>query len=158
MQGNGGARFGAEFVGPHACAVDDHVSANFALGGTNAHGFAVFNQNFFNRCVFKDPCASALGAFGQGLRGIDRIGSAIFGQVNAAHHIVNAHAWPQAGNFAGRERLDFEPKALGHGGATLEFFKSGLVGGNGNRASLAKAGGLASFFFERFVQVGGVLR
>ena len=85
MQWNGGARFSAEFMGPHASAVNDHVSANFTLGRANTHGFAVFNQNFFNRRVFKNPRASALGAFGQGLRGVNWIGSAIFGQVNAAH-------------------------------------------------------------------------
>ena len=158
VQRHRGAGLGAEFMRPHAGAVDHHVGADLAKLGAYADGGAVLNQDFLRRTVLKNARTAAFGALGQGLGGVNRVGAAIFGQVDAAHQVVNAHAGPKAGNLGRGQGLHLQPKALGHRGAALEFFKARQVGGHRDGAGLAKAGGLAGFLFQRGVQIGGVLR
>ena len=143
---------------PHTGAVDHHVGANGAELGAHAHGFAVFNKDFLGRAIFKNARTPAFRALGQRLCGVDGVGASVFGQKHAPHDIGHINARPHAGNVRGAQGLHFEPKTLGHGRAAFKFLQAGQVGGNGNRAGLAKAGRLAGFLLQRSVQVGGVLR
>ena len=94
VQGHRSASLCAEFMRPHASAVHHHVGADLAKLGAHAHSGAVFDDDFLRRTVLKNARTPALGALGQGLGGVNRVGAAIFGQVDATHQIVNAHTRP----------------------------------------------------------------
>ena len=158
MQRHGGAGFGAQVMGPHAGAVDDRVSAQHALRGAHADGAAVFHQDLLDLGVLKNARAAALGAFGQGLSGVDRVGAPILGQEHAADQVASVHAGPELTDLPGREGLHFQAEALGHGGSAQQFLQAGGMGGNGHRASLAEPSGLPGFLLQRGVERGGVLR
>ena len=79
---------------PHARAVDHHVGADFAEFGAYADGFAVFDQDFLGRAIFENARTPAFSAFRQRLRGVNRVGTAIFGQVDATDHIGDIDARP----------------------------------------------------------------
>ena len=158
VQRNGGAGAGAEFMCPHSGAIDDHVGAQLALGRTYPDGAAVVDQDLLDPGVLEDLRAAALGALGQRLRGVDRIGAAVLRQVDTPDQVASVYTRPQAGDFGGRERLHLQAEAAGHGGAALEFLEACRVGGNRDRAGLAKTGGLAGFHFQPGIQAGGVLR
>ena len=114
MQGHGGTGPGTQFMGPHAGAVDHRVSAQHALCRAHADGTAVFHQNLLDLGVLKNTCATALGSFGQGLGGVDRVGAAVLGQKHAADQVAGMHTRPELADLARGEGLHFQPKALGH--------------------------------------------
>ena len=94
VQGHRSAGFCAQFMRPHARAVDHHVGADFAEFGAYADGFAVFDQDFLGRAIFENARTPAFSAFRQRLRGVNRVGTAVFGQVDATDHIGDIDAWP----------------------------------------------------------------
>ena len=142
---------------PHAGAIDHDLGLDVARRGANPDRPAILDHDLGHGRVFEDSRPPAARALGQRLRGVDRVGLAVLGQVNRADHVVDADQRPELPGALRAEHIDLQAETARHGGAALEFLEALLGGGDRNRADLAEAGRLPGLLFERGVELGRIL-
>lgn len=148
----------ADFVPPHAGAVDDHVTGDVALFAAvvgdpvDTGDPAPLAGNARNPGAFLDQRAALARALGQGQCDIGRIALPVLGQIDAANHAIDVEMVIARLDLGGRDFLDLDPEGARHGGRTREFFHPVIGQGNGDRTHPLEPGGDAGFGFETAVE------
>ena len=157
MQRGGDADGARQVPGPHPAADHHIVSLDRAFGGLNAgHPLAIVADPG-DLGVLVDPRPASPRALGQGLGDVDGIGIAVAWNVDAAHHVGHIGNREKGLDLVGGHHIDLEIEDLGHGSASLQLLEPLLMGGHGQRAALAIAGGLPGLGFEAAIELPRVL-
>ena len=152
----------AQLAAPHACGVDDGIGTNRADHAVHlvlhADGPAALGDDARDLHVLLDADTTRTRTLRQRLRGVDRVGDAVVGQVHATHQVVDPSQRHQFRDAVAVDDVDLQAEHAGHRGAALELLEALRARCHADRTACAEAGGLAGLLLQRGEQVGGVLR
>ena len=111
----------ADVAAPHACCIDDLVTAYAALIGFDGGDAQPLALQAGHGDALPDFDAAVAGALGQGLRQGGGIDIAVAGDESRAQDAVSTHEREQLPGFIGADDMKFEPEAFGQRCRAADF-------------------------------------
>lgn len=148
------ARHSANFVPPHAGAVDHHVTLDMARGAAvighpvhAGHAAALFDD-IGDLYPFLDDGAALAGALGQSQRDVGRITLPVQRQINCTLDALEIDMRIQFLHALIRDFFDLDAKRPRHRSLTIDFLFAFLGQRHGDRPAALEARGDTGFLFE----------
>ncbi len=157
LVGNVDAGQGAELPRPHAGAVHDDLGLNIAARGAHRANAAPLLQHPERGHAFQELYAAQACALAQRHRDIDRIHPAVFLDVEAGLHPIDAHERKQVLHLPGRELLHVHSTVSVEGGNPPILLQAVPIGRRFDETNGRESRSLPSLGLEPAVQVARVL-